>query len=728
MADVKISQLPQASLPLTGTEVFPIVQNGTTVQAPVGNVGTVSTIAALRSVTPVAGIANNVEGYYTVGDGGGGEFYAATGAAVGTYVDNGGTVIVPTGGDGSSAWLRVTNGSVEVTYFGADKTGLSDSTAAIQAAIAASPVILFPPGVYKCNILLQNVYGKRLKGYGVGTKGATVSRLIPNDTTLPVIRTSQNAVDVWLEDLYIDAQLSGQTPAVPVGTGVLIQAFAPYVFWRGGVKNLYIVGFQDGFVMDCNINTGEIFGNVFSNIETVACSRYSIKLKGIYNHFVKMFATQCLDYSIYSEASACVFDNVIGDQRMEFRGANQYVRNLYIESIFGTPTGTGAALTINGTNSIFDGVSITNVVNTEYPIGISIFGVNQAIRNVTFSTIKPDEPIRINGASSGIMESVFTSAAVIPMGTAPTLPSYLDSFRFRNVSSVLFPSGYSPRLMDSAWTPLATDIAASNSVTVGSASTLDAKFRAIGVTSAGASPDITAEMYVGASLPTNVTAGQNYGWSLARTRTAAALTGRMSIYEYTNNAGAELKTERLAVDSGGNFRPAADNAQSLGTASFRWSVVYAATGAINTSDQAQKQQIRNVETKEKAVGVAVRKLMKAFKFNDAVEVKGDNARIHFGAIAQDVKAAFEAQGLDPHVYGIFCEDVWYEYDGEVVSVNEDGKFVWSRYELDGKIVDLDANGNPPEGAEHITEELQAEKKTRLGLRYDELLALIISSL
>ena len=43
-------------------------------------------------------------------------------------------------------------------------------------------------------------------------------------------------------------------------------------------------------------------------------------------------------------------------------------------------------------------------------------------------------------------------------------------------------------------------------------------------------------------------------------------------------------TERARITSAGNFRPGADNAYSLGEPSFRWSVVYAATGTINTSD------------------------------------------------------------------------------------------------------------------------------------------------
>lgn len=44
----------------------------------------------------------------------------------------------------------------------------------------------------------------------------------------------------------------------------------------------------------------------------------------------------------------------------------------------------------------------------------------------------------------------------------------------------------------------------------------------------------------------------------------------------------------VLVDNGGAFRPAVDNACQLGTAAARWSVVYSATGTINTSDERYK--------------------------------------------------------------------------------------------------------------------------------------------
>ena len=42
---------------------------------------------------------------------------------------------------------------------------------------------------------------------------------------------------------------------------------------------------------------------------------------------------------------------------------------------------------------------------------------------------------------------------------------------------------------------------------------------------------------------------------------------------------------------------------------------------------------------------------------DAVDAKGEaRARWHFGYIAEDVRAALEAEGLDAGDYGFFCAD------------------------------------------------------------------------
>jgi hypothetical protein len=141
----------------------------------------------------------------------------------------------------------------------------------------------------------------------------------------------------------------------------------------------------------------------------------------------------------------------------------------------------------------------------------------------------------------------------------------------------------------------------------------------------------------------------------------------------------------------------ADNVASCGTAGQRWTQVYAATGSISTSDAREKQQIRELSDQEHGVAVRLKALLRTFKFNDAVAAKGEAARIHFGIIAQDVKSAFEAEGLVAEDYAVLCYDEW---DEQSEIKDEEGN-VSQAYRPAGN---------------------------RYGVRYDELLALIISAL
>lgn len=112
------------------------------------------------------------------------------------------------------------------------------------------------------------------------------------------------------------------------------------------------------------------------------------------------------------------------------------------------------------------------------------------------------------------------------------------------------------------------------------------------------------------------------------------------------------------------LRVATDNTINLGSASNRMATIYAGTGAINTSDEREKEQFRVLAAAEKRVALAIKGSMRAFKFRDAVAKKGAAARWHVGVGAQTVAAAFQAEGLDPDDYGLFCYDEWQAKDGE----------------------------------------------------------------
>ncbi len=148
-----------------------------------------------------------------------------------------------------------------------------------------------------------------------------------------------------------------------------------------------------------------------------------------------------------------------------------------------------------------------------------------------------------------------------------------------------------------------------------------------------------------------------------------------------------------------NLRPDTDDARNVGSISLRYDNIYATNGTIQTSDRNEKQDIEALNDAEQRVAVACKGLLRKYRWKSAVNKKGDDARIHFGIIAQDLQDAFTSEGLDPSDYGVFCSDTWVE--------------------LNGKFVEPDEDGNYPEGS---------QEKTRLGVRYDQLFAFIISAM
>jgi len=128
-----------------------------------------------------------------------------------------------------------------------------------------------------------------------------------------------------------------------------------------------------------------------------------------------------------------------------------------------------------------------------------------------------------------------------------------------------------------------------------------------------------------------------------------------------------------------------DNDLDLGSSSFRFNDIYATNATIQTSDANEKQDIEALSDAETRVAVAAKGLLRKFRWKSAVEEKGDDARIHFGIIAQDLQAAFEAEGLDAGRYAMFIHSTW-------------------------------------------TDEETGEERSRMGVRYSELLAFIIAAI
>lgn len=247
--------------------------------------------------------------------------------------------------------------------------------------------------------------------------------------------------------------------------------------------------------------------------------------------------------------------------------------------------------------------------------------------------------------------------------------------------------------------------------------------------------------------------------------------GALSIQTRRVTSDATL-TEAMRFLSGGGIEPGTDNNQAFGGSGKRWSVFYAGTGTINTSGADAKLFIGEASDAEKRAAVKIRANPRRYKFADAVEAKGEAAaRWHFGYIAEDVRDALAAEGLDPWAYAFLCSDpimVTETYTEtatrpkiarvpievrDIEIVNGQPVLVTRTVEVDqpaGQLMDVrdeagqlivvptganDAEGNPisaplrhfvPEMEEYVVERTREvdSGEVRLGLRYSELEAFL----
>jgi hypothetical protein len=118
---------------------------------------------------------------------------------------------------------------LNVVTYGADTTGVNDSTEAIQAALDAVPAnggqVYFPPGTYKVTSTLTATWNTILQGNGWGTQiishvtGDTI--VMSNPTTASGNYSTQEVQSGGLRDLMIDGTNAGNgSSGLHIGNGL----------------------------------------------------------------------------------------------------------------------------------------------------------------------------------------------------------------------------------------------------------------------------------------------------------------------------------------------------------------------------------------------------------------------------------------------------------------------------------------------------------------------------
>jgi len=162
------------------------------------------------------------------------------------------------------------------------------------------------------------------------------------------------------------------------------------------------------------------------------------------------------------------------------------------------------------------------------------------------------------------------------------------------------------------------------------------------------------------------------------------------------------------------IRPGGDNQFALGESGRRWTVVYAATGAINTSDAREKTDVSPLTATELAVAADLARAPGTYQWLSAVQAKGADARLHAGLTVQRAIEIMQSHGLDPFRYGFICYDQWDELPEIVTS--------WPAQDA---VLDDAGNVITPavEAGSEITQQYRPAGD-RYSFRHDELLLFI----
>lgn len=161
------------------------------------------------SLDPASGLTVELLGYHDIGDGGGGPKSTGHGGqAPGFYVDNGGSITVPDGGDGSAAWLWNDTSEMTPKEFGAKGDGATDDTAAFTAmgtALSTIKRLIISTGVYITDTLAMDISG--INDIEIIGRGGTLKALPGGTDGGPALRFT-DCLRTQVDSLKVDRQNS----------------------------------------------------------------------------------------------------------------------------------------------------------------------------------------------------------------------------------------------------------------------------------------------------------------------------------------------------------------------------------------------------------------------------------------------------------------------------------------------------------------------------------------
>lgn len=201
-----------------------------------------------------------LQGFSSIGDGGGGEFYWDS---TSTEPDNVGTVIAPSIGSGAGRWKRNFNGAVNVKWFGAIADGTTDNTTIIQNALNVSQqhgTNEIYIGSESASFVIGTVNVP--SGMSIKSNGAIIK---PTSTGQGFVIDNQSFVEMAGLEFDGSSQLTGEIYCIHVINGSSHLKFADCYF-RDGRYGLHIISANDVNITGCTFTNFRAWGNYLVNI------------------------------------------------------------------------------------------------------------------------------------------------------------------------------------------------------------------------------------------------------------------------------------------------------------------------------------------------------------------------------------------------------------------------------------------------------------------------------
>ena len=169
---------------------------------------------------------------------------------------------------------------------------------------------------------------------------------------------------------------------------------------------------------------------------------------------------------------------------------------------------------------------------------------------------------------------------------------------------------------------------------------------------------VTASTLQGGSVELLNSSGGTAGMMYLRSASSASYAVGIDSYGAMSleaSGTLHLSGDGVIIDLGDNYigcgktlRPAGDDAYDVGTSSWRWSTIYAATPTISTSDRSEKTDINYDISAYDAIFDALKPA--SFRY-----INGTSGRTHTGFISQDIEDALESCGLTSTQFATFIK-------------------------------------------------------------------------